>query len=528
MRFWNCAAASLVLVAGAIAPVAPMATVAASAAGTDVLPFDFDGDSYVDLAVVVIGEDVGRIGEAGAVQVLYGSRSGPTARDQLWHQNRKGIKGAAEQGDCFGCGGVASGDFDADGHADLAIGVLGEDVGGSFDAGAVQVLSGGPRGLTARDQLWHQGSTGVPGRNEDQDQFGGALAVGDFDGDGHDDLAIGVRSEGIGSAEFAGSVVLLKGSGGGLTASAAQSWNQSSPGVADEPEAYDFFGFGLAVGDFNADARDDLAVSIPHESTPSAPGGGAVQILLGDAGGLTSAGSQFLTSADMGANIFVDASWAVTAGDFDADGRDDLAPGQWPFDKDVARSGADPDYEGGSVAVLYATTGGFDPAAVEWWHLDRADLPGTAAVTGRFGASVASGDVTGDGVADLAIGAPGRTVAGHVDAGAVFLLTGGDSGLRASSTVLTQETTGVPGRAEAQDWFGGALTVAPRHAGSKAWLAVGAEGEAIGSRDDAGTVTVVPWSTAGPVTGQIRRWHQDSAGIKGSAEAADAFGARLG
>ncbi len=58
------------------------------------MPFDFDGDGYADLAVGAPGENVGGKRDAGAVHVLYGSASGPTARDQVWHQNRKGIKGS--------------------------------------------------------------------------------------------------------------------------------------------------------------------------------------------------------------------------------------------------------------------------------------------------------------------------------------------------------------------------------------------------------------------------------------------------
>ena len=104
MRRGLCVGASLLLVAG-LAPVVtgPVAQAAPRAA----MPFDFDGDGYADLAVGVPGEDLGSRAskrDAGAVQVLYGSKYGPTARDQLWHQDSKGIKGAAERGDNFGRG----------------------------------------------------------------------------------------------------------------------------------------------------------------------------------------------------------------------------------------------------------------------------------------------------------------------------------------------------------------------------------------------------------------------------------------
>ena len=137
------------------------------------------------------GEDLRGVKDAGAVQVLYGSAAGVTARDQLWHQGRKGIKNKLEKNDRFGQA-LASGDFDADGYADLAVGIPGEDIGKKRDTGAVQVLYGSPTGLTARDQVWHQGKPGVPGKSEAGDWFGGGLAVGDFDADGFADLAVGV------------------------------------------------------------------------------------------------------------------------------------------------------------------------------------------------------------------------------------------------------------------------------------------------------------------------------------------------
>jgi FG-GAP repeat len=119
---------------------------------------DSMGDGRADLAVGVWQEDVEAVSNAGAVQVLYGSASGlDRPGNQLWHQDVSGIVDAAEAGDQFGFA-LATGDFNGDGLADLAVGVPGEDVAGVSDAGAVQVLYGTPSGLERPgNQFWHQG-----------------------------------------------------------------------------------------------------------------------------------------------------------------------------------------------------------------------------------------------------------------------------------------------------------------------------------------------------------------------------------
>src|SRR4051794_12177712 len=90
--------------------------------------YDFDGDGFADLAVGVPGEDIGFRSGAGAVNVIYGSATGLTeVGDQFWAQESVGVPGASEPGDHFGS--PASGDFDGDGYADLAVGVPGEAIG---------------------------------------------------------------------------------------------------------------------------------------------------------------------------------------------------------------------------------------------------------------------------------------------------------------------------------------------------------------------------------------------------------------
>ena len=297
---------------------------------------DFNGDAFADLAIGVAFEDLGSAVDAGAVQVLYGSAGGLSAcGSQLWHQDAnlggEDIEDGVEADDGFG-NALAAGDFNADGFADLAIGVPGEDIGSVASAGAVNVIYGAAAGLVAvEDQLWHQDIAGINNAAEPGDEFGRALAAGDFNGDGRDDLAVGVIQEGVGGIVNAGAVNVIYGSADRLQATNDQLWHQNVTGIEDTAESNDLFGLALAAGDFNGDGRDDLAVGAFSEDVGSVVDAGAVNVIYGTADRLQAANDQLwhqdIAGIEDTAEPFDDFGLALAAGDFNGDGRDDLAVG---------------------------------------------------------------------------------------------------------------------------------------------------------------------------------------------------------
>ncbi len=181
---------------------------------------DFDDDGFGDLAIGVPGEDFVETGDgrAGAVQVLFGSSSGLTvAGDVLFAQDNFPLgQGNLDLDDHFGDA-LVSGDFDGDGVDDLAIGVPDEDIGAApgqgVDAGTIHARYGSPAGFVdAFDQTFNSDfPASMPDSANADDAFGAALAAGDFDGNGTDDLAVGMPGEGLGSQALAGATTVLYG-----------------------------------------------------------------------------------------------------------------------------------------------------------------------------------------------------------------------------------------------------------------------------------------------------------------------------
>ncbi|MFE3454538.1 FG-GAP-like repeat-containing protein [Nonomuraea sp. NPDC059194] len=341
------------------------------------------------------------------------------------------------------CGAHPS-DFDGDGLPDLAIAAPYESVEGRSRAGAVTIRYG-----SGRQARLSQATPGVPGDPELGDSFGSALAVGDFDGDGCADLAVGVSEEFFGTpvpgADGNGAVQLFHGSPRGLVpgrqlsatgrgsdrygaALAAgdldgddsdelvigapamgaggavvvhgfegrQPYRITQRSLRQRSLVTDQFGAALTTGDFDGDGKDEIAIGAPAD-TVRLDGQGSVTVVNPRGRGAVQY-TQSSPGVKGGAEKWDAFGGSLAAADFDADGRDDLAIGV-PGEGLSANQRA-MDYGDGMVHVRYGTG--------RWEAWTQRLLKGSPRYYDRFGAALAAGDFNGDGDAELAVGVPGE------------------------------------------------------------------------------------------------------------------------
>ena len=415
---------------------------------------DLNGDGFADILIGAPGQDAGG-SEAGAAYVLMGPLTGEL---DLSEADSRII--GAETDARVGYALASVGDLNLDGYPDLFVGAWGDDTNGSF-AGAGWVVHGPVSGEIdlADEEIFFLGE-------KSGDNAGTALSsAGDVNNDGWIDLLIGAPNYDPGGAVSTGGVYLLYGPHDeSLELDVADAFMQGEATA-------DYAGQRVeGAGDLNGDGFDDMIIAAWGNDTGGSAAG-AVYLVNGPISGDMSLvdADRTLVGEDPGDHA---GSAVVNAGDMNGDGYSDLFVGSpdhsaegdgagaayllhGPIEVDMSMAGADAkivgsragDHVGSSVArvgdvngdsfqdlavgAYLEDTGGINAGAV---YLMMGPVSGTILVDNsdggfigqadgdRAGWSIAGpGDVNGDGIDDVLVGAPDHDVNGN-NAGAVYLM----------------------------------------------------------------------------------------------------------
>ncbi len=430
---------------------------------------DINGDGFEDFALGAPFMD-GRLGayNSGRVYVVFGGAwafgqsvtAGGYDRavmDLTGFTDAQGFMVFGDaKGDVAGWSVSGAGDINGDGFADLAIGAWHGSDGGA-DAGEAYIVFGRSgafgqtvvSGGTSQQILYLDtllaGDGFIVQGDSAGDHLGRSVAfLGDINGDGFGDLAVGAPIDNVGgglSGLGSGAVYVVFGQSGGFGQTVNSGGNDrqvidvSSLKAAEGflirgDTGYDDAGYSVAAaGDVNGDGFADIALGAPQHLTAKA---GAAYIIFGHDGGSAFGIADFLTqrqtidltllSAGEGFVIRGDSKYDAaglsvsTAGDINGDGFDDLIIG--------APYGDDAGGDVGEAYVVFGHAGAFPAVNLKSLSQAQGFIIEGQSLGGRFGHSVAAaGDVNGDGYDDLIIGAPYADDAGW-DAGAGYVILG--------------------------------------------------------------------------------------------------------
>ncbi len=373
--------------------------------GEAVAAGDFNNDGFADLAVTVRGDN--------AVHIINGSATGLTATgsrmllaSQLDDLNgfALSIGGSATSGST-----LVSGDFNGDNIADLVVEGR-EFTSGIPELSKIAVLYGSQTaGLSLGGiDLFAFDNNVAAVEGADIGAVKVALAAGDVDNDGDDDLAVGLPFSNLNSGTAvpgidAGRVGILLGTpASGLSTVGFRTLTQAT-GTGESVEALNQFGAALAMGDFDADGRADLAVGVPRDDRGVVVDEGSVRVFR-SAETFQSLWTESILAQPRDVADIMGSSLA--AADFNGDGFGDLAIGT-PGDFVDASTGD----TAGSVTVLHGGMAGLStangPGARQFV---QGNTLGTSRSNERFGAALSAGNVGRSTHADLVVGSPGETI----------------------------------------------------------------------------------------------------------------------
>ena len=365
---------------------------------------DVNGDGIDDMIVGAPGAQ----GSAGASYVVFGKAGGFASNIDLSSLNgSSGFKlSGAAAGDYSGVSVASAGDVNGDGFDDLIVGAKFVDMHGN-DTGASYVVFGHAGGFASNINLSSlDGNNGVKLGGLPPAAHGGisVASAGDVNGDGFDDVIVGAPGVSSYGANSGASYVVF-GHAGGFTAAIELPALDGSNGFRlSGGGAGNYSGRSVAsAGDVNGDGFADLIVGAPYAGANNV---GVAYVVFGHAGDFASDTDLSSLNGNNGFKMtgvsFIDSTGfsVASAGDVNGDGFDDLIIGAQNANGHGPGSGV--------TYVVFGHAGGF-ASNIDLSSLDGTNgfkLSGVATVDYSGHSVAAAGDVNGDGIGDLIVGAP--------------------------------------------------------------------------------------------------------------------------
>lgn len=375
---------------------------------------DLNGDGVADLVVGAPLDEAGVSAAAGAIFIHFMNTDGSIDSSVKIGQGTTNGPSGLGPNDQYGTSVACIGDLDGDGVQDILVGAAVDEAGATSNVGAVFIHYLKTDGTIKSSVKIGEGTTNGPTGLAGNDSYGSSVAsIGDLDGDGVQDIAVGALFDENGATSDTGAIwIHFMNTNGSIDSSV-----KIGEGTTNGPtglEASDSYGSSLAsIGDLNNDGVQDIAVGAYSDETGAQLNAGAIYIhFLNTNGTLVSTTKigQGTTNGPTGfTSTILYGSALSSPGDMNNDDIPDLLVGARQYDNSA-----------GGVFLHYLSTDGSIQSTVIF---DDSTTNGATSITTDFyGASVASiGDLNGDRVPDIAVGAIDDEAGATSTTGTIFL-----------------------------------------------------------------------------------------------------------